>query len=119
MEILTELEREALEDQMKDIEYKLTSYQDELQSMELLVKELDAAWNGDRAADNPDLVDLVAQIKKERSSQKTKIKGLLNILRAVDELSWVIKELENKGWTEMQDEQGVFDQVKKILKENT
>lgn len=116
MAILTELERDfAVKKDFKDIESKLIAYQDELESMELLVKELDGAWNGDNISSNPNLFDLISQIKAERSLQKTKINGLLNTLRAVDGISWIIKELENRGWSEMQDEQGVFDQVKEAL----
>ncbi len=104
-----------LESKVRGLQYELAGSKDALDSVQLLVKELDAAWNGDKIAENPDLCDLVSQIKAERSLQKTKIKGLLNTLRAVDGISWIIKELENRGWAEMQDEQGVFDQVKEAL----
>jgi len=107
---------ERYENLIKSLQYELDGYKDAHESKDLLVKELDAAWNGDAVAEAPQLCDLVSQIKTERSKQSLKIKSLINILRAVNGISWVIKELQNKGWAEMQDEQGVFDQVKEALK---
>ncbi len=101
--------------EIKELKSLVTIYQDIIESTNLLVKELDSAWNGDAVVENPNLWELVLQIKTERAFQKTKINALLNTLRAVNGISWVIKELENKGWTDMQDEHGVFDRVKEVI----
>ena len=45
------------EEIIKRLEYELAGSKDALESVQLLVKELDAAWNGNKVAENPDLCD--------------------------------------------------------------
>ncbi len=105
----------SLEDKRRGLEYELSNQKDALESLQLLVKELDAAWNGDATAENPDLCDLVTQIRQERTLQKSQIRALLNLLRAVGSLGWLIPELEKFGWDGMQDEKATFEEVNKVI----
>lgn len=106
---------EQYENIIKGLEYELDGYKDVHESKDLLVKELDAAWNGDDVAEAPQLCDLVSQIKTERAKQSLKIKTLTNILRAVNSVAWMVPELEKYGWTEMKDEKDVFQRVKEVF----